>query len=167
MEPEIWQGLRETYRPQQIKTLFVAESPSTGQRFFYLGNSQLFRFTYQAFVRVFGNKVGQTPQEFFLWFQKQGFFLDNLSCESIGYLKESERQQARIRWIPSLADRLAQYRPGSIIVVMKSLEHHVTQAILYAGIAPYVLVLPFPTRTYHNQQVYVDGLSQFLATRKV
>lgn len=37
MEPEIWQGLRETYRPQQIKTLFVAESPSRGQRFFIWG----------------------------------------------------------------------------------------------------------------------------------
>ncbi len=159
------EALLARYEPRTVRTLFVAESPSSGPRFFYLGNSQLFRYTVRAFHDVWGDKVGD-GQAFLEWFQSRGFYLVNLSEESVGYLHPAARREAHIRAIPSLSERLARYRPRSIVIAMKSLEKPVSRAIQYAQIEPdEVIVLPFPTRTIQNQRTFQEGLALFLRTQ--
>ena len=36
--------LRQSFRPEDIKALFVGESAPAGDTFFYRGNSQMFRY---------------------------------------------------------------------------------------------------------------------------
>jgi phosphosulfolactate phosphohydrolase-like enzyme len=57
-------SLLHEYKPAVIQTLLVAESPSTGPRFFYLGNSPLFHYTHLAFQDVLGEQVGSGPEFF-------------------------------------------------------------------------------------------------------
>ena len=40
----MFEQLRESYRPEKVEFLFVGESPPpSGKKFFYAGNSRLFR----------------------------------------------------------------------------------------------------------------------------
>ena len=50
--------LRRRYRPETVRALFVGESPPAGGTFFYAANSNLYRFTEQAFRAALGQKLG-------------------------------------------------------------------------------------------------------------
>lgn len=162
MDEEMVAALQGVYRPRKVRTLLVAESPSAAGRFFYLGNSPLFRYTYLAFHDVFGLQA-DTAEEFLAWFRDHGFFLDNLAQHSIGHLPRPARRAAAMLWVPSLAERLAIYRPNNLVAVMKSLGRPVAQAIELADISlENMAVLPFPARSVRNQWAYREQLGNLV-----
>ena len=71
------QALRESFKPDDIKVLFVAESPPINDTFFYSAKSGLYGYTKQVFYEFFKKEID--PYNGFLdFFQSKGCYLDDL-----------------------------------------------------------------------------------------
>jgi len=128
--------LRLSYRPQQITTLFVGESPPHNGTFFYEGNSRLFR----EMKKVFGDSAG-----FLSEFKANGFFLDDLVLDPINDKEKAERKDHRREGVPSLAQRMKDYQPSAVVALMCAIGPMVREAMCRAGLSHLPLhVTPFP-----------------------
>ena len=93
--------LRRSFRPKQITTL--GESPPHGGTFFHKEDSLL----YHRMKESFGAASNLLPA-----FRAKGFFLDDLVLYPINHIKDkNERYKHRQSAVPSLAQRMADYRP--------------------------------------------------------
>jgi hypothetical protein len=119
--------LRKSFRPRRITTLFVGESAPQSGRFFYSGNSSLF----YAMQRAFDGKAA-----FLQDFKKNGFYLDDLASVPINNLGSRERSAHRWKSVSSLADRLKDYQPEAIVIVMRAIKPMVLEAMRKAHL-PY------------------------------
>jgi hypothetical protein len=158
-QPPLLELLRAEYRPPQVRVLFVGESPPANGAFFYLGNSNLSRYTAEAFASVYGSYP--SPQAFLTDFQKRGCYLIDLCPDPVNRLSKPQRRAARRAGIPGLAAALRELRPARIVVVMKTIEDSVLAARDRAGFTTVPLAaLPFPAQG--NQRRYVEGLIALL-----
>lgn len=127
--------LRHSYRPKRITTLFVGESAPIGGSFFYDGNSQLYRYVKKAF----GGR-----ENFLTEFMQKGFFLDDLVLYPINNLTGNERKKMHQEWVPSLAKRIAEYRPLAVVSMLGSISYAVESAIKLSGLQGIVhYMVPF------------------------
>jgi hypothetical protein len=93
--------LRRSFRPKQITTLFVGESPPHGGTFFYKRDSLL----YHRMKESFGETSNFLPA-----FQAKGFILDDLVLYPINQIQnKNERDQHRRTGVQSLAQRMARF----------------------------------------------------------
>lgn len=136
--------LRLSFRPKQITTLFVGESPPHGETFFYKRDSLLYHRMKESF--------GAAPN-FLSTFQAQGFFLDDLVLYPIDQIKDqNERDKHRHKGVPSLAQRMADYRPLAVVALMCAIKPMVADAMREAGLSQTPLhVTPFP-RPEHQRR---------------
>jgi hypothetical protein len=127
--------LRRSFRPVRITTLFVGESAPQSGRFFYCGNSSLFH----GMKRAFGNR-----DTFLEDFKGKGFYLDDLVLKPVNKLERRER--SRLRWASAarLAERLVEYKPKAIVVVMRAIKPMVQEAMRKAGISYEPFCAPHP-----------------------
>jgi hypothetical protein len=146
--------LRKSYRPDLITTLFVGESAPASGRFFYSGDSSLFH----AMRQEFGN------QETFLQdFKKMGFYLDDLVLTPINKLERHERLRQRQEAVPELAERLIEYKPEAVVVVMRAILPTVQKAMRMAGVSYEPYCVPHPafgnwTRFSNAMKEIIDSL---------
>lgn len=127
--------IRKDFKPDRIMTLFVGESGPASGRFFYYGNSTLYR----AMERVLGNR-----ETFFDDFKRKGFYLDDLVLTPINKLERRERSRLRQQAIPKLAKRLIEYKPKAVVVVMRAIQPMVREAMNVAGISYEPYCVPHP-----------------------
>ena len=127
--------LRKSFRPDRITTLFVGESAPHSGRFFYCGNSSLFH----AMKSVFGGR-----ESFLEDFKTMGFYLDDLVLEPVNHLERRERSRLRSESIAGLAERLTEYKPNAVVVVMRTIKPMAQQAIRKAGFSFEPLCTPHP-----------------------
>jgi hypothetical protein len=127
--------LRKSFRPDRITTLFVGESAPQSGRFFYCGNSSLFH----GMKRAFGNQA-----MFLEDFKGKGFYLDDLVLKPVNKLERPERSKLRWASTAKLAERLVEYKPKAIVVVMRAIKPMVTEAMRRAGIAYEPFCTPHP-----------------------
>jgi hypothetical protein len=127
--------LRQSFRPTRITTLFVGESAPNSGRFFYSGDSSLFR----AMKKAFGNR-----ESFLEDFQHKGFYLDDLVLTPINKLQARERSRLRKEAIPQFAKRLAEYKPSAIVIVMRGIQSVVRDAMRIAGVMYEPFCVPHP-----------------------
>ena len=127
--------LRQSFRPERITTLFVGESAPDSGRFFYSGDSSLFR----AMKKVFGNR-----ESFLQDFERCGFYLDDLVLTPVNKLPNRERFRLRKEAVPQLAKRLIEYRPAAVVVVMRGIETVVRNAMHMAGVMYEPFCAPHP-----------------------
>jgi len=129
--------LRHSFRPNEITTLFVGESPPHGGDFFYRSDSLLYR----AMRCAFGE-----PEDFLADFKSRGFFLDDLVLTPINKITNKKaRQEIRDRAVNDLAERIRKYNPSALVVVMHAIEQSVREAAGQAGLNHLpVHVAPFP-----------------------
>jgi hypothetical protein len=137
--------LRRSFRPRQVTTLFVGESPPNGGTFFYKENSLLYYRMKESFGAV---------ADFLPWFRAQGFFLDDLVLYPINQIKDkNERDEHRQNGVPSLALRMTEYHPEAVVVVMRAIEEMVREAMDAAGLPNVPLyVTPFPGRPKQQER---------------
>jgi len=76
------EGLRKSYRPERIIVLLVGEAPPPNGTFFYKCDSNLFRYTKEAFATAF-NLQFNSDTDFLTFFRGRGFFLDDLRLQPI------------------------------------------------------------------------------------
>jgi hypothetical protein len=159
------EAVRARFKPEPIRVLLVGESPPAGGTFFYNANSNLYRYTEEAFAAVFGRQFG--PGEGFLeFFVELGCYLDDLCAVAVNHLDKGERELQRTAGIASLSARLRAASPQAVVAVMKAIEPHVQQAIDQAGLSQIpVFALPFPAQG--NQRKYVAGLAETLRDPRI
>lgn len=151
--------LREEFKPERVKTLFVGESSPAGGTHFYRANSNLFRATQAAFAIAFGERVPQGPR-FLHWFRDQGCWLVDLADRPVNRLQGPERTVSVTAGVDRLADLIRDERPEQIVAVKASIAAAVKQAMSTADFGGAVVELPFPVRQW--RAVYVRELSRAL-----
>jgi len=155
------QKLRESWKPDAVKTLFIGESPPSGGTFFYCGDSSLYRHTKKAFEIAFAARW-KTQKDFLSFFRERGCYLVDLCDYPINQITDDHlRRRERAMGIPDLAHRIARVQPTAQIVVMKAIQRQVREATRRSGTRPErVWVLPFPAQSH--QRRYVQELAEAL-----
>ncbi len=150
--------LRRSFRPANIKILFLGESPPAGGGFFYDASrtGNLSHYTHQAFSRFFG-VVWNQKRGFLDFFREHGCYLDDLCLGPVNDLPRTARRQERSEAVPSLAQRMRTYNPRFVLVTMKGIRKDVEAASEAAGLHDVAMsFLPFPSNG--RQKQYVEGL---------
>ena len=132
--------IRNHYRPDRIRILFVGESPPASGKFFYNGNSQLAR----NMGRILGRLLLDDPKDFLARFKASGCYLDNLVLIPVNKSSKSLRRQARRNAIPDLAKRIEKYQPVVVVALLKSIEPDVREAVAESGMGVRFHATHFP-----------------------
>jgi hypothetical protein len=143
--------LRKSFYPGTVATLFVGESAPASGRFFYSGNSSLFR----AMKRAFGDR-----ETFLQDFKTKGFYLDDLVLTPVNKLKRPERSRQRQDAVPELAKRLSEYKPKAVVVVMRAILPTVRKAMHMAGIMYEPFCVPHPA--FGNWTRFSNAMTQII-----
>lgn len=122
----------DSYKPETIKILFVAEAPGFDKsgrlvQHFYFADNNLFRTIFKAFEAVYG--AFGSAQDFLAFFKASGCYLDHLSNVAINRSDKIERQLGRQNAVQNLSERLKLYQPEVIIVLMKDIQKYVAEAL--------------------------------------
>lgn len=152
--------VRRSFRPSSVKVLFVGESAPAGGTFFYLGNSNLERYTQEGFEIAYGIKI-DSAKVFLNKFMNNGFYLDDLCLTPVNHMIDVDRKRARTEAISDFALRLKDIKPKVVVTIIGSIKKQIDKAIIEAGMngIPHYQ-LPFPAMSH--QQRYVRELSGIL-----
>jgi len=126
---------RASYRPKRITTLFVGESAPHGGTFFYNQDSGLFREI---------RKVFKGGSLFLEDFKRNGFYLDDLVLEPVNHLANKDRRALCKQSVSSFVDRLKNYKPNAIVILLHSIKPMVLEAMREAGISYAPHCTPYP-----------------------
>jgi hypothetical protein len=146
-----FENLRQSYRPDRIATLFVGESAPHGGTFFYNQDSGLFREIRKAFS---GN------DGFLADFKQKGFYLDDLVLEPVNHLARRDRVGLCRESIASFSERLKDYRPQAIVILLKSIQPMVLAAMQRAGLSYIPFCTPYPG--FGNQPRFQQAMSTII-----
>jgi len=124
--------VREGYRPNCIKTLFVGESAPASGDFFYCGGNAMLTHMRCAVEPALGGSGG-SDQDFLERFKKYGWFLDDLVLTPVNHLTKSERKAKCLEAQRSLADRIAAYQPEAIVSLLIFTKPFVDEAAILLG----------------------------------
>lgn len=168
MPCESLEAKRREYQPPVVRVLFIGESAPANGTFFYYGNSNLAKYTREAFEAVFG-KFNDMSQ-FLDTFRERGCYLVDLCSEPVNQLsnKSPQRRAVRESGVSPLSAfmRELQPKPRVMVVVMKAIEKYVRRAAKDAELADSPLfVLPFPVRGHQGE--YVRRLSELLKNQSL
>jgi hypothetical protein len=150
--------LRKSYKPDQIKLLFIGESPPQSGNFFY-HKSSLTSFTSRAFEKVF-DRVFSDIHSFLIFFRLSGCYLEDICLEPVDKLPPKERTMMLKDSIEYFSRRLKEYSPEAIVIVLKRIESPVKQALRKAKISCPIYTLPFPG--FGHQKIYIRKLRKIL-----
>lgn len=159
MEDSSFEQIRNNFRPDTIKVLFIGESPpSSGKTFFYKADSLLFEYTHKAFSIVYEGKCGQGTS-FLQFFKSIGCYLEDLCLRPVNKRDDTIRHQQRIAGIDPLSDRIGSTNPLAFVIVMKGIAEDVGKAMRKAGFTRTpTYVLTFPAYSNSRKEEYVIGL---------
>jgi hypothetical protein len=132
--------LRASYRPERITTLFVGESPPINGTFFYDGHNHLM----VRYMREAIDSALPGEGDFLDGFRAHGWFLDDLVLTPVNHLDDRQHIAAHLEARDSLTQRIAQYRPRAIVILLKKVERIVRDAAAAAGSTAPIFAVPFP-----------------------
>ena len=109
--------LRRRFRPDDVRVLFVGESPPAGDTFFYRANSKLYHATREAFTAAI--PALRRESDFLRASQQLGCYLDDLSVSALNHpdIRDPQRVDARARGVAPLARRVRFLEPQAVCVV--------------------------------------------------
>jgi hypothetical protein len=167
---ESFRAARDQYRPDQVKVLWIAESPPTSGSYFYFqkttGKDHLFRETMRA-VGIWPAKEimkrGVDKQPLLERFRSNGFFLIDTCPYPVDKLKDSERKRAILDGTSGVVKLVSELNPSGIIIVKSNIYDPVKRALECSGFARKILnqrPLAFPT--HGKQQSYRKRINHIL-----
>jgi hypothetical protein len=159
--------IMQSYKPERVKVLFVAEAPGNDSRHFYLANTNLYRTIYTAFTKVFGDFA--SPEEFFELFKSLGFYLDHLSQSPINIRDIASRKAARQLAVFSLSERLKIDQPEYVVIIMIDIQAFVNQAVKISEIRSVqkIDVVPYPAGSDTNRKNCITAIVNLLKNREI
>jgi hypothetical protein len=126
--------LRHSFRPDRITALFVGESAPRSGKFFYTQNTGLYRAMKSAF---------HWNGDFLSGFRSNGFYLDDHSLIPVNGMEPNERKRQCEESVVSFANRLGQYKPAALVILVRRIDRWVRESVQQAG-----LTLPIHNTTY-------------------
>lgn len=151
--------LRRSYRPAQVRILFVGESPPASGRFFYQADSGLYRAIRNTFRAAFP----ALPEDDFLHsFQNLGCYLVDLCGKPVDDLTPEKRKQACRDGEVRLARTLKELQPRIVITVLRSISANVRRAQANANWKGLLVVLPYPGRWKEHRLAFEGALKPIL-----
>lgn len=151
--------LRRHYRPDQVRILFIGESPPASGRFFYQADSGLYRAVREAFLRAFPSLK---KTEFLASFCSLGCYLVDLCGEPVDNMMEQDRIDGCRRGETRLAQEIRAIRPKVIVTVVRSIRSNAKRAQERAGWSGRHLELPYPGRWHRHRAKFHRLLVPFL-----
>jgi hypothetical protein len=154
---------RRGYRPDEVRVLFIGESPPAGGTFFYYANSKLYDATREAFEAAI--PALRRADDFLEAFKRLGCYLEDLSPVPVNHLDLKDREQRRQRralraeGIKPLARRMRLRPPLVVAPVVLDMVNtgDIAETLRLAGHADVERAdLPFPRR---HRDRYVDELT--------
>jgi hypothetical protein len=137
--------IRNSFRPKNIKILFVGESPPRSGGFFY-GNPEDFspmtKYYQKVFEKVFETTFS-TPKDFLDFFKLKGCYLDDICHEPVDDLPPRERRLAVINGVDKLAERIRDYKPEHAVAILIGIHGYVEQAVKTANLQINIQAVPF------------------------
>jgi len=143
--------LRERYLPEQVRILFVGESPPASGRFFYQADSGLYRAIREVFLLAFRDL---REERFLESFQSLGCYLVDLCGRPVDRLSARSRRRVCAAGEIRLARKIRRLDPEMIVVVVRSIGDNVRRAAKNAGWTGLQIVLPYPGRWHRYRQEF-------------
>jgi len=143
--------LRERYRPERVRMLFVGESPPASGRFFYQADSGLYRAIRETFVLA---APALAAGEFLAAFRELGCYLVDLCAEPVDRLTAAERRRAHRAGEGALARTIEQLRPQAIVTLLRSIDANVARAVDAAGWHGQRVTVSYPGRWVHHRRAF-------------
>ena len=137
--------LRNNFRPNRVRILFVGESPPASGRFFYQADSGLYRAVRKTFLTAFPS---MRRTEFLDSFRALGCYLVDLCVEPVDNMTRDARRCACRSGEARLARMIRTLRPEIIITVVRSIGENVRRAREQAAWSGPHFELPYPGRWY-------------------
>jgi hypothetical protein len=109
--------LRRRFFPDHLQLLFVGESPPASGRFFYRGDSGLYRAVRDAFQAA---DPLITDDNFLHVFEESGCYLIDLCPEPVDRLDSKQRRAACRASETPLSRIIARLRPVAIVTVVRA-----------------------------------------------
>jgi hypothetical protein len=125
------------YRPDQIKVLFVGESPPISGKYFYYGRNSLLH----QMKRALGED--QTADvDFLMKLKQRGWYLDDIVQTPVKEHVELRKKCREAR--DDLAARIRDYNPFVVVCLLRRIRDEVEAAVLKAGSDACVYAVSFP-----------------------
>jgi len=148
--------LRRSFRPARLQLLFIGESPPASGRFFYRGDSGLYRAMRDAFRSV---DPSIRDENFLTVFQASGCYLIDLCPEPVDHLDPKARRATCLASQESLSSAIAALQPAMIATLLRSIEGNVAEAVSGADWHGPLIHLPYPGRWSRYRDTFVDILA--------
>jgi hypothetical protein len=143
-----------------VRLLFIGESAPASGRFFYQGDSGLYRAMRDAFRMV---DPAIHDENFFAVFQASGCYLMDLCRRPVDHLDPKSRRASCRAGEASLSKAIVELRPAMIATLLRSIEENVEQALARTGWRGPIVHLPYPGRWARNKKVFVNALTPIIA----
>lgn len=122
--------IRRSFRPADVRVLFVGESAPESGEFFYNADSQMYRHM----ERILGCKLFSSRNHFLENFKAAGCYLDDLVLNPVNKNPDRERKLLCERSVPCLANRISDYNPRIVISLLKKIKVYVKNAVLQSDV---------------------------------
>ncbi len=143
-----------------MRLLFIGESAPASGRFFYQGDSGLYRAMRDAFRMV---DPAVHDENFFAVFQASGCYLIDLCGRPVDDLDPKSRRAACQGGEKSLSKAISELQPAMIATLLRSIEANVDGALLRTSWSGPIIHLPYPGRWARNKKVFVNALTPIIA----
>ena len=141
------EDIRIWFRPDEIRVLFVGESVPESGKFFYKGDSQMYRY----FERIVGQKLFGSSNNFLSNFKDSGCYLDDLVLTPVNKISGNKRKQESEQAIPGLAKRIRDYEPRIVVALLKCIEEFVRIAVDESCVGAFFFTTHFPGNGHQNE----------------
>jgi hypothetical protein len=153
--PESLESLRRRYQPRYIRALFIGEAPPVSGRFFYRGDSGLYRA-----MRDASRSLHSSPdkEDFLTWFQSSGCYLVDLCSHPVDHLDAKSRQEAHRSREAWLARRIRVWQPRVIVTLLLSIRESVHRAAHAAKWRGQCVDAPYPGRWLRHRLAFESSV---------
>src|SRR5664279_3494760 len=152
--------LRRRFCPDHVRWLFIGESPPASGRFFYRGDSGLYRAIRDAFRTV---EPSITDANFLAGLRASGCCLIDLRPEPVDHLGSQSRRAACRASKAPLSRTIARLHPPVLATVVRSIEGDVARAAPQTQWRWQFIRLPYPRRWSRHREVFMSVLAESLA----
>ncbi len=146
---------RRAFRPARARMLLVGEAPPASGKFFYNGDSGLYRAIRDAFCSVDSSIDGEN---FLLRFQAAGCYLTDLCGQPVDHLGPKARRSFGEAGEPRLAKTVAELQPAMIVTLVRSVEPNIKRAASLAAWDGPFLHLPYPGRWISHRKIFTEEI---------